>query len=251
MMQSGKRGPTSAAWTSTPSKAAKAEDEGEQWQCEKCGNMNFASRMHCNMRKCQAPKPQENWTCPSCGNDNFGNRLFCNMRSCQAAKPGLTLKEVQSMPAAATPGGAGGLQPPAWTCPACGNQNFPGRTKCNSKKCGHLPYPGSPAMTGMFGMQAATAGYVMQMMAKPSKGAAKGKPAPEGSWICVSCKNVNWPQRDTCNRRECGQPRVLVDGGAPPSTNPEGSWTCPGCSNVNWPDRTVCNRRNCGLPKPM
>lgn len=249
-------GPTSAVFTPTPSKAARADDEGEQWQCEKCGNMNYSGRMQCNMRKCQAPKPGQNWTCPECGNENYGNRMFCNMRSCQKAKPGLTLKEISMFPAVAPPRSTGGVQPPAWTCPGCGNQNFPGRLKCNSKKCGK-PFPAGAmpgvAMAGMMGpmgLQAAAAAYGMQMMA-PRPSASKSKPAPDGSWICTSCQNVNWPTRETCNARGCGQPRTLVDGGAPPSTDPEGSWVCPSCSNVNWPERTTCNKRGCGLPKPV
>lgn len=232
-------------WAAPPaSKAARVEEEGDSWQCEKCGNMNFASRTYCNMRKCGAPRdpeatsPQEAWICPSCSNENYGNRLFCNMRSCQAAKPGLSLKDLQGKGMAhlaVGPGGGAG-NPPAWTC-SCGNHNFPNRPICNSRKCGK-PYPGTMGVYSMKGM--GSVGTV--------KSAASQKP-PEGSWVCNACQNVNWPTRDTCNAKACGLPRYQVDGG-PSRATPAGSWVCPSCSNVNYPTRTECNRRSCGLPRP-
>lgn len=257
-------------------KAARPDEEGEQWACPKCGNMNYPSRSFCNMRKCQAPRPNgqtptENWTCPGCGNENYASRLFCNIRRCQQAKPGLTLTELKqseqrsmsmpmSMQAPLTNGGANG-SPPAWTCPACGNQNYPGRWKCNTNKCSR-PYPGTP-YSGMMQQSPMGAQYqqspmgALQMlptyMPKPAK---KERPPPDGSWVCVSCKNVNFPTRDTCNKKSCNLPRHVADGGPPEPQAPkpqlpvpEGAWTCV-CGNVNWPTRTVCNRRACQLPKP-
>merc|ERR1719230_148156 len=50
--------------------------------------------------------------------------------------------------------------------------------------------------------------------------------APPGSWKCIECGNVNYPQRTVCNGRsgQCGKPRELVDGGPPgpaaPSVSP-------------------------------
>merc|ERR1719460_2327861 len=37
------------------------------WQCE-CGNMNFADRAFCNLRKCGKPRVLTDWTCDMCGN---------------------------------------------------------------------------------------------------------------------------------------------------------------------------------------
>eukprot|EP00747_Dinoflagellata_sp_TGD_P099026 gnl/TRDRNA2_/TRDRNA2_167617_c1_seq1.p1 gnl/TRDRNA2_/TRDRNA2_167617_c1~~gnl/TRDRNA2_/TRDRNA2_167617_c1_seq1.p1 ORF type:complete len:175 (-),score=33.22 gnl/TRDRNA2_/TRDRNA2_167617_c1_seq1:61-534(-) len=156
------------------------------------------------------------------------------------------------MPAAAGAGGA--VQPGSWLC-LCGNVNFPLRTVCNSKKCGlpkemgnQGPAPGSTGVVMMGGMN--TIGGVGMMQKKMGAG---GKP-PEGSWMCMSCNNVNWPDRTTCNGKGCGQPRAAVDGGYVASSNakqaPPGSWVCPSCSNVNWPLRTTCNGKNCGQPKP-
>merc|ERR1712228_1143260 len=71
--------------------------------------------------------------------------------------------------------------------------------------------------------------------------------APPGSWVCVSCSNVNWPTRMECNGRNCGKPRDEVDGGpADTPSAPAGAWECTSCGNVNWPQRTVCNKRDCG-----
>merc|ERR1712192_39516 len=87
------------------------------------------------------------------------------------------------------------------------------------------------------------------------------KNMPEGSWICLSCHNVNFPNRDICNKRVCARPRSEVDGGPPPGSagamvnkkselpSPDGSWVCSACGNVNWPLRTTCNRKTCGQPR--
>merc|ERR1719272_2429293 len=100
-------------------------------------------------------------------------------------------------------------------------------------------------MGGMGGMMGGGMGGMMGgmgMMQQARSGA--GKPPP-GSWMCMSCNNVNYPDRTTCNGKACGQPREAVDGGYVASANaktaPPGSWVCPGCSNVNWPTRTACN----------
>merc|ERR1712125_118794 len=82
---------------------------------------------------------------------------------------------------------------------------------------------------------------------------------PEGSWVCVACENINFPDKTSCNKRSCGKPRAEVDGGPAPSVAsqppqsmpkgngrggggaPEGSWNCTECGNLNFPQRTTCN----------
>merc|ERR1719266_418265 len=66
------------------SKKSKQMKNGE-WNCKECGNLNFATRIRCNMRKCQAPR--EEWVCPVCKNVNYKFRTVCNMRSCQSPRP--------------------------------------------------------------------------------------------------------------------------------------------------------------------
>lgn len=311
-------------------------DDADQWTCTKCGNLNYGSRLVCNMRKCGAPKTEEPWVCPGCGNENRAHRLFCNLRSCQLARPGLTAPAMRQAEAGGRRGGGDGFgggggygggggfggkgggpghideraaAPGAWRCPDCGNQNYPGRTHCNSRSCGrpapsgfsfngggegggkgsgpkvidprmaepgswlcpacgNSNYPGrthcnrrscgQPAPPGVAGYARAPAqdfsGFVGGFgTASQPKGGGKQQ-APEGSWICTACNNVNYPTRTTCNSTSCGKPRAAVDGGPPPTANdgppPEGAWTCPSCQNVNYPTRSVCNRRACGLPRP-
>lgn len=95
------------------------------------------------------------------------------------------------------------------------------------------------------------AGMMMQ-----NRGAAQAaQRPPEGSWVCTSCSNVNYPLRTTCNGSSCGLLKEDVDGGPPlqatpaGAENPEGSWVCSGCKNVNFPLRTICNKKSCGLPR--
>lgn len=263
--------PAPTAVTSASKVPYISSDTGdEEWACPKCGNNNFAGRLFCNMRKCQAPKPAERWTCPGCGNDNYEGRLFCNLRKCGLAKPGLTAADL----AKATVGGLGGLGAMSvsetlqhagvpvgsWKCLSCGNVNYPQRAICNgqSGRCGQ---PRTMVDRGATGGRPllAIAGNLEHLAgaAKPAGGAT-----PPGSWVCLSCQNVNYPTRSTCNGRACGRAREEVDGGPPvPGTSesrrvgggngeaPPGSWICQACQNVNWPGRESCNKRSCGLPR--
>lgn len=279
----------------TPSKAQKGPNpsDPDSWTCEKCGNVNYGHRATCNMRSCGAPKDEDgegSWVCPGCGNENRAGRMFCNMRRCQQVRPGATMKQLQAQMSLghSGKGGAGvtvpmgkggkGYGPPpfmvagygqassdprareegAWTC-VCGNLNYAGRAVCNSRSCGK-PRPAPQQFWG--GYTGAPYGYAPPAYAPPAyggghagKGGSSERPPPEGSWQCSACQNVNWPTRDTCNAKACGQPRHLVDGGAPgkapQQAAPEGSWTCPSCQNVNFPTRTHCNKRTCGLAKPI
>lgn len=229
---------------------AKAEDTGEEWACPKCGNLNYAGRLVCNMRRCQAPRPDANmgnmgnspaggssdeaWTCVNCGNENYQGRLFCNMRKCGHARPGLTAADVAR--ATAVGGGLASNAPAAtfaaltrnvptgppgsWKCIVCNNVNYPQRTTCNGQQgqCG-LPRPAMDSKA--MGAAAASNGAVPSVSATPSNGAG-GQP-PAGSWVCLACKNVNYPARTSCNARGCGLPRDEVDGGPPSANNgPQG-----------------------------
>mmetsp|Transcript_90253 Transcript_90253/g.162741 ORF Transcript_90253/g.162741 Transcript_90253/m.162741 type:complete len:271 (+) Transcript_90253:69-881(+) len=123
------------------------------WDCEACGNHNFASREVCN--KCSgpqtdagggygavrggggggrpAPSPYQlpqiyapaplqaqgnmrpgDWACPSCNNHNYASRENCNR--CQRPKN--------------TPPN---FRDGDWMCPKCNNHNFASKNACN--KC--------------------------------------------------------------------------------------------------------------------
>jgi len=207
---------------------------------------------------------EEEWTCPKCGNLNYPGRKFCNMRRCQTMKP--------------TPGlGANTME--RWICPGCGNENYEGRLFCNMRKCGAA----KPGLTAQDlarhpngGGMGFAGGYSGPPVAPVNTSPHQG--APPGSWKCLACGNVNYPQRTQCNGQQgrCGQLRSVVDGGppvlvcpqatppqpppitpymvAPPragggSGAPAGSWVCAMCKNVNYPTRTHCNARECGRPR--
>lgn len=134
--------------------------EGADWPCPQCNNINFASRMVCNMRKCGAPRPDRaalpfitgdtmgwgsprkgapmsaaassnpEWVCIQCGNINYSTRENCNMRICGAPRPG-TAAPAPAKVEKATPIAQAG----DWVCPKCANVNFSSRTVCNMRKC--------------------------------------------------------------------------------------------------------------------
>jgi hypothetical protein len=233
--------------------------------------------MVCNMRKCQAPREStENWTCPQCGNENYPSRLFCNRRTCGLVRPGTTkqqleaqmpIQPMQRMPMqpmqsrlSAQPfmqhasGDPKESQPGAWTCSACGNRNYAGRLVCNKKGCGK-PMSATPRHMHFSQPQVPQMVYVSPL---PMSTRANEN-HPPGSWVCTACQNVNFPTRDTCNAKKCGQPRYLVDGGSPGGKkkiqktqhHPEGSWVCTACSNINFPTRDTCNSKKCGQPRSL
>lgn len=320
-----------------PSKMANSQGGSElgegEWICQSCGNLNHAGRVVCNMRRCQAPKPEDRWTC-FCGNENYAGRLVCNLRKCGMLKPGLKLQDLAKLAGAGlAPGALAGVvgfgggapvaqqpmmqpmmqpmvpqmrarkeqKPPpegSWKCIECGNVNWPTREICNGKNgaCAQPratvdggppdeqpdPSPGPPATTP-HGLAATLAGLMSSPGAKGASSKGGGMMgqgsvatnAPPGSWVCKSCMNVNFPNRTTCNARNCGMAREEVDGGPPAfhqndalaaaaspgggggggggaggaANAPAGSWTCDACGNINWPGRTSCNRRTCGLPR--
>ena len=97
--------------------------------------------------------------------------------------------------ASATGGiGATNNQPAgSWVCPSCNNVNWPLRTTCNRKGC-LQPRPGPPIGS-------------VPLQQEQLRQQQQHQQAPEGSWTCLACNNVNWPLRTVCNNRLCKQPR--------------------------------------------
>jgi len=90
----------------------------------------------------------------------------------------------------------------SWTCPACGNVNYPHRTHCNMRSCGR-PRPGLiPAAVPMITQMAPA---VQPKRAAKSDDLAN---APPGSWICEYCGNLNYATRTRCNAHKCGRART-------------------------------------------
>ena len=51
--------------------------------CPWCGILIFARRRWCPWSDC----PSKDWMCPECLNDNYASRLVCNRRHCQQPRP--------------------------------------------------------------------------------------------------------------------------------------------------------------------
>lgn len=217
---------------------------GEGWTCDKCGNQNYDNRMYCNKRSCGAPGP---WTCPLCQNKNFANRMSCNMKRCGAARP--------PPPPNVGPLAAGlGM-------PAMGPQNRGAPASQVAQAIALLQAAGVANVPGVAeGIQKIVASGVVAAAAIPNFAHQPNRGNPntevqEGSWVCVECGNINFPQRSTCNGRSCGKPRSEVDGGPPtPGADSKtrlkpGSWVCGACQNINWPDRETCGMRKCQMPR--
>lgn len=91
----------------------------------------------------------------------------------------------------------------------------------------------------------------------------------DGNWKCPQCSNINFGQRDSCNRCQAPKPppeyiaqrEAIVQATAPgsgggsaggrgaPHAGVDGNWKCSGCGNVNFKWRESCNR--CGTAKEI
>mmetsp|Transcript_40625 Transcript_40625/g.67479 ORF Transcript_40625/g.67479 Transcript_40625/m.67479 type:complete len:275 (-) Transcript_40625:507-1331(-) len=140
-----------------------------------------------------------------------------------------------------------------WKCGSCNNINFATREQCN--RCG-APKPPPEVL------EARMAELASGKRATPVEGI-------DGNWGCPNCGNVNWWQREFCNRCHAPKPTpeelvsraselangvttpsaVGVSASKTPLASNEANWRCPACGNINWPQRTVCNR--CSAPRPV
>lgn len=245
--------------------AKKARIEGG-WTCAQCGNMNFADRTTCNLRKCGAQRPsgpsggslaQGGWTCTACGNQNFADRTVCNMRKCNAPRPDIALmamKHAFRPPIAQAPLA---FPRPArdgdWQCLQCGNMNFADRHICNMRSCA-APRPSQDSQVS----------YAASSSLIPSYSPTRSPmiPSKGDEWTCGSCGNVNFGDRLFCNMRKCGASRDATNGeeglmqqkGSGTSEGlPErvSNWTCAQCGNENFGDRAFCNMRRCGAVRQL
>eukprot|EP00929_Paragymnodinium_shiwhaense_P023087 TRINITY_DN14541_c0_g2_i1.p1 TRINITY_DN14541_c0_g2~~TRINITY_DN14541_c0_g2_i1.p1 ORF type:complete len:355 (-),score=73.51 TRINITY_DN14541_c0_g2_i1:380-1444(-) len=225
------------------------------WVCEKCNNHNFAGREWCNRRACGAPGP---WTCPSCQNKNFASRAVCNARRCQLPRPprnGGQTQAVQAAPAASSDL-ASQIASVSHMAELANSQSL-ARNDANGAQTAML----MSAMAQMLGTLAQAAEPTQVAPVPVVGGPAAAVPGRadnkfrNGSWCCLACGNVNFPERMNCNAKSCGQPRASVDGGPPKADAPArslmlpGSWVCTACTNVNWSTRDTCNKKTCGRPR--
>jgi len=77
----------------------KAMDDGD-WNCDKCGTLNFARRAECFNTACKAPRNERrvapyvnnnlrpgDWVCKECDMVNFARRTVCHRSSCMKPRP--------------------------------------------------------------------------------------------------------------------------------------------------------------------
>lgn len=202
-----------------PVKFARSASGLPDWTCPSCGNVNFADRDVCNMRKCSRPRPPENMP-------HAGMMVMVPVQSLLPGAYGLSPSGmVVGSPPALGRDGAGG-----WTCAQCQNVNFADRAFCNMRRCGA---PRSESM-----LQAPEPGPV-------------SRPDPKGGWICEICNSVNYADREICFMRKCGAVRPGLDGRiqecpvADAAGDYGGDWQCAECGNNNFADRAFCNMRKC------
>ncbi|KAI5058574.1 hypothetical protein GOP47_0026744 [Adiantum capillus-veneris] len=245
------------------------------------------------------PQNEGDWTCPQCGNVNFAFRTNCNLRKCNAPKPSYPPQRVPPVnPSMYEPmttpyymGSAGGpppqmplgmttsygvpMGPPAAGIPYdySTSINIPPSYGAMSLQTpygppggvggGGMGYGAGHGMEGAYGMNyGMTRGPMLSGpgsgMYMEENGSRKRRgDTSEGDWTCPKCGNTNFAFRTICNMRKCNTPKPAPQpfrgqgkSSAAGEGLPEGSWTCDQCGNVNYSFRTKCNRRNCGAPKP-
>jgi len=221
------------------------------WVCGECGNQNFKGRIYCNMRKCGAPGP---WTCPMCGNENFAGRAVCNKRTCGQPRPPNTGAAPGAMPgmAMAAPGPCMAQGPAR---PQQVNQQAALQALALLQASGIAHLPGVAEGINKISQTVGSMGQVPGGCGGCAMGPKSSLEPKEGSWVCLACGNINYPNRTTCNAKLCQRMREEVDGGPPKdganmkSIYMPGSWICGACQNVNWPQRESCGMRKCGKPR--
>ena len=131
------------------------------WSCSKCGNLNYAHRLTCNLRKCQRmDNSDQDWMC-ACGNVNYRFRKYCNLRKCQL--------------------------------PQIGNP--------------YLFYGIHHLIKNGYSSQAALSLLLTNGGISQDSDWQRQSDSKEGCWQCIGCGNLNWPWRDTCNRKGCNHPK--------------------------------------------
>jgi len=205
-------------------KRSKPTREGD-WICKRCGNINFANRVRCNMRKCQAPR--EEWVCRLCKNVNYKFRTHCNMRKCKAPRPPESYPDYGY-----------GILPLPHSSPmdhhfgsiqSIGhNQNYPqlhallnqghGMHPNHGMHRGHGMYRGHGMMHHGHGMMHHGHGMMHSdgygyhhrrdedfMYSRRHRGSnIQPRNKREGDWECRECGNINFAHRKKCNMRKCG-----------------------------------------------
>lgn len=231
------------------------------WLCVNCNNVNYANRMVCNTRKCGMSHPGLRQAAAFAQAQEFQQPHQFQAR----------LPPRPPRPAAPPPPAAVVAQSPrggpegSWTCLQCGNVNYPTREVCNTRKC-RAPRPDLASavvpdevdelQAALFEapppveIEAPVEASPRKSWSGANRGADMSSGAPEGSWACAQCGNVNFAHREVCNTRKCRAPRPVFTPMATPVATEKKKWTCLGCGNENYEFRTECNTRKCRASRP-
>jgi len=193
------------------------------WSCSQCNNVNFPHRETCN--RCSNKRPQEtlggNWNCPNpnCGNLNFSHRDKCNL--CETPRPASAV----AMRGMDVPGGFGPRPEHAAKLLVQGflHESNPTQASINyllqlsaaqpmwfrygptlENPTSSFYYGAAFDMGGHGGHDMGGYGGGMDQGFGGKRARTGGPPQAgvDGAWKCNSCSNVNFAQREKCNR--CG-----------------------------------------------
>jgi hypothetical protein len=243
------------------------------------GRSSYGGRGQYGSERRAPREPREgDWDCPACGANNFAGRTSCF--KCEETAPEEVLATASQYRSERReyrePREPREAQPGDWDCPACGANNFAGRTSCF--KCRE---------TAPEEVLATASQYRPQQ--REYREPREPREAQPGDWDCPECGANNFARRTRCFK--CGEsapeevlaargyedrdrgygrggerdyaPRERRDYGrggdrdyAPRERREyvqreyvarEGDWTCQECGDVNYAFRTEC--RKCNAPK--
>lgn len=149
------------------------------WSCSKCGNLNYAHRLTCNLRKCQRMSEIHNstggaepdWMC-ACGNVNYRFRKYCNLRKCQL--------------------------------PQIGNPFlFFGISQLI--RAGYAPQTALSLLLTNTAHSPDASDWISGERSSTSSNKISSASPENGCWQCKECGNLNWSWREECNRKGCCQ----------------------------------------------
>lgn len=219
----------------------------EDWECCRCGAVNFSRRIDCY--KCHTKKPPidpkfpDDWICPDCKGVNFSKRTDCY--KCRAPKPAYYSNNNywgggggggyrNSQPS--VPQYGNNVVPDAdpvtgethWMCRVCGVSNFYARLDCyrcfemkpgsqnreagqrdnNNNNGGNGQYPNDPSALTIPGQ---------------SMGGGGGPVAPsynkyvpqyvqgmrKNDWVCPACEGLNFSRRLDCYKCRTLKPEEI------------------------------------------
>ncbi|KAL3075010.1 hypothetical protein niasHT_038945 [Heterodera trifolii] len=213
------------------------------WYCVGCGFLNFPNYSKC--RHCHREEPTDEqlgvihssrWQCAECHFDNYESNLTCH--HCDAPRP----TEGQ-LPATS--------DCQYWVCSSCLWRNFPTHLSCQKCIKGRAPEENRQQIQQLRWVCGICRHHnfkedCFKCGAPKSKGFScgiGGESLDDGSWYCVSCWFLNFPNVLTC--RQCRE-GVPTDDQLFAIRNSR--WECLDCGAYNYASIASCYK--CSSPAP-